>query len=78
MTLFLTQQEIDQLTGIRRGLTEGREKLTKFQRQVVFLRRQGIPFVVNAAGRPVIIRAVLEGVQATAAAAQPGWQSNAR
>lgn len=74
--LFLTQEEVDELTGIRRGRTEGKAKLTKHQRQVAFLRGLGIPFVVNAAGRPVITRAALEGGRAIPPT-PTGWQSNA-
>ncbi|MCG9124263.1 DUF4224 domain-containing protein [Laribacter hongkongensis] len=77
MSMFLNQEEVDLLTGIRRGRTEGRQKLTKYQRQVAFLRGTGIPFVVNAAGRPVITRAALEGSRAVPPA-PTGWQSNAR
>ncbi len=77
MSLFLTQEELDELTGIRRGRTEGRQKLTKFQRQIAFLRGLALPFVINAAGRPVVVRAVLEG-RKIEQPAPTGWQSNAR
>lgn len=46
MNLFLTDEEIRELTGrAHRG------------RQIAWLRTSGIPFHVNAAGRPIVARA---------------------
>lgn len=55
--MFLTPDEIARLTGIRGGY---RGK-TREQRQIAQLRAQKVPFFVNAAGRPVVARAVIEG-----------------
>lgn len=74
--LFLTTAQIDKLTGIKRGRTEGLLKLNKYQLQVAFLRAAGLPFIVNAAGRPVITRAAVEGRHVPQPAAA-GWKSNA-
>lgn len=57
--MFLTPDEIATLTGIKGG---ARGK-TRSQRQVDCLRRMGIPFFVNAAGRPVVTRSAIEGRQ---------------
>lgn len=58
--LFLEPDEIVKLTGIRGGY---RGK-TREQRQIVQLRAQKVPFYVNAAGRPIVARAVIEGGKA--------------
>jgi hypothetical protein len=50
VSLFLTTDEIAQLTG------RARKAL-----QIDALRRMGIPFWVNAAGYPVVTRAAIEG-----------------
>ena len=55
--MFLTSDEIARLTGIRGGY---RGK-TREQRQIAQLRVQKVPFFVNAAGRPVVARAAIEG-----------------
>lgn len=55
--LFLTAEEVGELTGIligKRG--KSREEL-----QVAWLRTSGIPFWVNARGRPIIARARITG-----------------
>lgn len=75
--IFLTPEEVDMLTGIRKGRTEGRQKMTKHQLQVAFLRGLGIPFLVNAAGRPIITKAAVEGNRPVEKP-QTDWQSNAR
>lgn len=48
--MFLEPHEVRQLTG----------RAFKGQ-QIDALKRMGIPFYVNAAGRPVVVRKVLEG-----------------
>lgn len=48
--LFLTETELRDLTG---------RKLKS--RQVEALARMGVPYLLNAAGRPVVCRAHLEG-----------------
>lgn len=58
MTTFLTEKDMVELTGIRQG-KDGR---TREQRQVDILRKMKIPHYVNAVGRPIVARAVIEGV----------------
>ncbi|WP_374347695.1 DUF4224 domain-containing protein [Chitinimonas sp.] len=68
MSMFLDQQDLVVLTGrVQRRL------------QVDWLRKSGIPFFVNAAGRPVVARVAIEGrVQGDATPAPAAvWQSNA-
>lgn len=55
--MFLTEEEIAILTGIKIG----RHGKRKVERQVEELRKMGVPHYVNAAGRPIVVRAVLEG-----------------
>jgi hypothetical protein len=57
---FLTADELVALTGRKRKA-----------HQIEALRQQGIPFYVNAIGRPVVVRAALNG--ATAVQARPTW-----
>ncbi|BBE08558.1 Uncharacterized protein MCB1EB_0397 [Mycoavidus cysteinexigens] len=68
--VFLTEAQVDELTGIRRGhtlrLRTKPEKLSKYQRQVEFLRGEGFAFFTNARGRPIVTRAAIEGSQKTA------------
>lgn len=61
MTLFLTDEEVRELTGrARKG------------DQVAWLRTAGIAFFVNAAGRPIVTRAQFTGAAPQAANA-PAW-----
>lgn len=55
--MFLEPNEIAILTGVRGG-TRGQ---TREQRQCAVLRRQKVPFYINAAGRPIVARAAIEG-----------------
>lgn len=57
MSTFLTEKDMVELTGIRQG-KDGR---TREQRQVDILRKMKIPHYVNAVGRPIVARAVIEG-----------------
>lgn len=58
MSLFLTAEEIAELTGIR----SGKDGKTREARQVATLRQMKIPHYINAVGRPIVARAVIEGV----------------
>lgn len=61
--LFLTDQELQELTG---------RKVRRLQ--IEQLRRMLIPFHVNALGRPVVTRAAVIGMQqAKQDAAPKGW-----
>lgn len=55
--IFLTLQEVAELTGIKTG----RRGKNREQLQTDWLRGSGIPFWTNARGRPIIARAAIEG-----------------
>ena len=55
--VFLDPEDIATLTGIRKG----RGGKTRCERQIAWLRQSGIPFWVNACGRPIVARAAVEG-----------------
>lgn len=60
--MFLTPEEIAELTG---------RKVKRLQ--VEQLRTMGIPFYVNAVGRPVVVRSILENNKASTP--KQKWQS---
>jgi hypothetical protein len=62
MSMFLTAEEVTELTGIKTG----RGGRTRSQLQVQHLRQQGIKFWTNARGDPVVSRAQFTGEPATA------------
>ncbi|MFJ3047032.1 DUF4224 domain-containing protein [Herbaspirillum chlorophenolicum] len=73
--VFLTEDQVDYLTGISRGCTESGQPRTKYSLQVDFLRAAGIPFIANARGKPIIARAAVEGSPAKAVEApRKRWQ----
>lgn len=55
--LFLTTEEVAELTGIKTG----RNGKTRAQLQCDHLRKVGIPFYPTAAGEPKIARSIIEG-----------------
>ncbi len=59
---FLTEQQLRKLTGFAQP-----------GRQIEQLRKQGIAFYLNGAGRPVVARAAVEGKTKHAAAAKKPW-----
>lgn len=68
MGIFLTAEEMAELTGYKRH-----------SKQIEALRQMGIPCRINARGRPIVTRSVIEGA---AAGVNPrgrgkagGWQS---
>ncbi len=63
MSIFLEQPDIVELTGYRLKSA-----------QIEQLRFMGIPFFINAAGRPVVTRAAVEGRKDTQDHAKPKWQ----
>ncbi|HWX02483.1 DUF4224 domain-containing protein [Collimonas sp.] len=71
--IFLRDCHVDELTGIKRGITINGKKKSKYQLQVEFLRTRGIAFIENARGRPVVVRSIIEGGRATAAP-KTAWQ----
>lgn len=63
--MFLTAEEIADLTGIRKG----RQGMTRGQLQAAHLRAIGVPFWLNAAGEPKVARSFFDG--STARAPEP-------
>lgn len=61
--MFLTAEEIRQLTG-----------RAQKARQVEWLRAAGVPFYINAAGHPIVARAVIEGRPSDQSATLPPWR----
>lgn len=62
--MFLTPEELAVLTG---------RKLKSYQ--IEALRRMGIPFFINAIGRPVVARTAIEGGSKAALEPKPKWTS---
>lgn len=67
---FLAPAEISELTGV---LT-GKDKKTREQLQVEALKKMKIPHYVNARGRPIVARAIIEGGSAKAPDKPTPWQ----
>ncbi len=66
--MFLTDDELKELTGIRRG----KDGESLHQLQIYWLRKQGIPFYENARNRPIVVREVLTN-RKIAEPARPKW-----
>jgi len=62
METFLNEQELAALTGFKLK-----------SKQVEQLKKMGVPFYVNAAGRAVVVRSVVEGGKAQPAPEKRGW-----
>lgn len=67
--MFLTDDQLAELTGIRTG----KDKKKREQLQCEHLRKMGIPFYENARGKPVVVAAALLG-RAQAEQPKPKWQ----
>lgn len=63
MSMFLNADDLVEYTG--------RAQKSK---QIEALRRMAVPFTVNALGRPVVARAVVEGRQQIPKPPAPKWQ----
>lgn len=57
MSLFLTQEDVAELTGIKKG----KAHKTREQLQVEWLQKEGIAHRVNARGRPIVTLAAALG-----------------
>lgn len=69
--LLLEPPEVAKLTGIKGGY-KGKSRNA---RQIAQLRAMKIPHYVTAAGRPAVVRAIIEGGTASATPAPaPGWE----
>lgn len=60
--MFLTDDELFDLTGYRQA-----------KKQIAMLKKQGVPFYVNAAGQPRVARAIIEGKHVKAAEVKKDW-----
>ena len=63
--MFLSKEEVISLTDYKR-----------YGKQCAVLRQMGIPFITNPTGRPIVVRAVLEGRPEPAAMPRRTWQSS--
>ena len=63
--MFLTRDEVASLTAYKR-----------YGKQCDVLRQMGIPFITNPTGRPIVVRAVLEGRPEQTASPRRRWQSS--
>lgn len=70
MHMFLTSDEIKELTGIK----QGKSGKTRESLQVSALRAMRIPFFVNSIGRPIVARSTIEGGQAKKETASQSWE----
>lgn len=69
--LLLLPAEVAKLTDIKGG-TKGKSRSA---RQIAQLRAMKIPHYVTAAGRPAVVRAIIEGgTGASAPPPAPGWE----
>jgi hypothetical protein len=69
--VFLTPEEIAELTGIARG----RSGVTREQLQAAQLRDMGIAFRINARGRPVVTWDAVNGIASKPEPTRT-WRSN--
>lgn len=69
MSLFLTPEEVKELTGIK----QGKHGKSRDALQAAALRSMRIPFYVNAIGKPIVARSVIEGTQ-TKQESAPRWE----
>lgn len=72
--LFLREEDVNVLTGIRMGRRAGSSMLSKYQRQAEHLKRERIPFHLDARGRPIVARAAIEGGKMPAPELPSKWQ----
>lgn len=70
--MFLTEEEVGILTGIKRG----RNGKSGYQLQAEQLRRMGLPFFVNACSRPIVTRVAVEGGRIAPVKEAKGWEPN--
>lgn len=61
--MFLTDDDVSTLTGRRRKV-----------QQIEALRRMGIKFWINAAGKPIVPQSAIDGTKQPAAAENPAWK----
>ncbi|WP_082987996.1 DUF4224 domain-containing protein [Bordetella bronchialis] len=71
---FLTPQQTANFTGIRTGKRVAGKTIHREQLQAEWLRSQGIPFHINARGRPMILWSAIAGANKSVEAASKTWQ----
>lgn len=71
---FLTADEVAELSGIRTGRNVHGKTVRREQLQAEWLRQAGIPFFLNARGRPIIVRSNLTSQRAPVGEPKPAWQ----
>jgi len=57
MSIFLSEDDVAELTGIRRG----RDGKSRNQLQCQHLSENGIPFFPNSSGQPKVAKSFIEG-----------------
>ncbi|HSH98849.1 MAG: DUF4224 domain-containing protein [Methylophilaceae bacterium] len=72
MAIFLTPEEVAELTGIRRG----RNGKTRDELQAEQLRSMLVQFRINAAGRVIVTVAAVEGGRQNHAPIVEAWSPN--
>lgn len=72
--MFLTPEEVAYLTGIRGPSHRSGKKLSRNARQAEQLRKMGVPFRVNAEGRPIVTRSAVTGDTDGSDLSPPTWQ----
>lgn len=73
MSAFLDPADVAFLTGIKRG----RNGQSRDELQAAQLRQMGVPFYLNAARRPIVARAAVEGGQVSKQEKSTPWRPNA-
>lgn len=76
MDTFLSAEELVALTGIKTGKNVKGKTVRREQLQADCLRNMGIPFYLNARGRPIVVRANIMG-RPTAEQPKQAWQPRA-
>lgn len=77
MTTFLSAEEMAELTGIKTGRRINGKTVRREQLQSEWLRSAGIPFYINARGRPIVVRENMTGRAAPAEQPRSAWQPRA-
>lgn len=73
MSAFLDPEDVAFLTGIKRG----RNGQSRDELQAAQLRQMGVPFYLNAARRPIVARAAVEGGPVSKQEKSTPWRPNA-
>lgn len=77
MTTFLNAEEMAELTGIKTGRRINGKTVRREQLQAEWLRSAGIPFYINARGRPIVVRENMTGKSGASEQPRIAWQPRA-